>query len=675
MRELADYLDAVDGRRGRELATIPTPAVFAPLRFTQITSALLPIFTAQTPAERATIDAQMWVLDSRWLGSAQFSSMKTCARVVEVGQPPRVQSWYDPSATPCRNWSGALVQPTCDWGFWRIDRCDLETAGTLAFQYSRYLWAQSRMRDLLVNKPRQGVTSAQDAADWLWLASQYISVLLWATNCRFDNPNMGSSLGNYEGAFGGAGLFYTPPALAYDGPATGREIISLVYGGSPVRILNRINNTRLAPTRQSDFAAGAGPLAFMDRNAAPIVHPRYAFATSGGPSPYSSQVPIGVTNEQAEDIRRAAYAIATASGDSDAARWASTKAFNDFWFRATWSWDVKWRPLADVYTQTVRQVADPGSPTGHAEYGWSSSTKTIMLGGASVLVDQMAAMLTHYSAPTLLYTKWMQQAVLTFANDTSGFGPTSPAAMNFINARNSLLQNIGSAVSQEQSLVVNSAGAGYANLAISLVTTILSLIGGIGTILSTVLQGLFTLANQLLAAGIAATGNTPCTAFPFIRVMSPSSGDCNLTTEQITASILGIDSNARWPVSVAGQSNSFAVDGRSFTVTYQATDTTPDLVARRINGAAALVGLGPVASVRNGQVHVEGGDPGAGAARSSGNAQALNFPGTTTTTYTPVVPPLRPAPITTTPGGGGSGGGTGLLLLGAGALLARFLLR
>jgi hypothetical protein len=115
----------------------------------------------------------------------------------------------------------------------------------------------------------------------------------------------------------------------------------------------------------------------------------------------------------------------------------------------------------------------------------------------------------------------------------------------------------------------------------------------------------------------------------------------------IVGSLLGINSNARWPVSIGGQTRTFVVDGKTFTVTFAAGDTTADAVARRINAAAALVpGLtGTVASVLStGQVHVEGRDPGEGPVRAiGGTAIALGFPGPTTAPP----PPVPPVSITT----------------------------
>jgi hypothetical protein len=282
------------------------------------------------------VDAEMWTLDLKWLGRAQFRSMRSCVRTTNTTSSDVTVSPY--VLGECRNAWGAPVGSTCDWGFWSIDKCDLETASTNVFQFSRYLWAQSRMRELLTRVPVQGITSPQEASDWCWLAWQYVSALLWSTNVRFDNPN--SQALYYDRDLANAGLLLTDLEVpAYDGPPTPAGGLSLaLYGGtipgevaSPrhgrttaavyqprtgpatvsaralVNELNYIGYHRIAPTRQSDFSPGTGVLPFMTDDAA---------------------LPMGMTLEQLRDVRSRAYAIFSASGDSDALRWSSTKAWN-----------------------------------------------------------------------------------------------------------------------------------------------------------------------------------------------------------------------------------------------------------------------------------------------------------------------------------------------------------
>ncbi len=175
MRELADYLDAFDERRGRQglrtraLGTTPSfPLILTPLPLVPApTGAVASLHSIYPAADRARVDAQMWVLDAGWLGSAQWADMRMC--VVGRGDVSggTVTSPYAGPGT-CRTPTGALADTTCNWGFWKIDRCDLDTASTRVFQFSRYLWAQARMRELLASKPVPGQVNDGPAAAWAW---------------------------------------------------------------------------------------------------------------------------------------------------------------------------------------------------------------------------------------------------------------------------------------------------------------------------------------------------------------------------------------------------------------------------------------------------------------------------------------------------------------------------
>jgi len=611
----------------------------------------------------------MWTLDRQWLGAGTWTSMKACVRQKYFGGGIIATPWNELGSDGCRNVT-STVQPTCLWGFWRIDRCDLTTAASLMFQLQRYLWAQSRMRDLLASKPT-AATPWQTAADWTWSAAQLISVLQWSTNVRFDNPNRATPYGDYKTDLVNAGLLPPPPSganlgFAYDNPTpTGYPAYYIPYQVTP-RVLNAFGDTRVVPLSQNDFSPGNGPLGFIDRAAPPQEHPMFAAVTSGGPAPYYSQVPIGMTDQQADEIRAMAFANYTAAGGTaDSLRWASTKAFNDWWFRATWSWDTIWRPLGGYYTRTVHIPSGPDG--GAATYGWSSSPVTLVLGGARMAVETMASQLRFYTdraGATNNYLAWMQTAMTTYSVDTAGVPSTTPEGANFNASKARLLQSIGAASSQyaQQSLAAGSAGgdaATYTALSVSLFQTVFSLVAQSVPIIGTLYAVLQQAVSALVAAIGGAVGNTPCPAFPFIRVMSPSSGACTLSTDDIVANILAISSNATWPVQIAGQTRTFQIDGVTFTATFQAVDTTADAVARRINASAALVGLGTVAAVQGGQVHVTGRDPGQGPAKATGGtACVLGLPGpcmSNDATYAPrpsgsALPPSpTPAPTKSSP--------------------------
>lgn len=671
MNKLADYLDAYRPEPLRGFGTVPfqvTQPLVLPGGPLYITPA-----PAQSSADRDAVDTAMWTLDQQWVRSGTWASMKACVRQIAPYGPTVATPWAELGPEGCRNAVNAPVSPTCNWGFWRIDRCDVATIPT-TFQIGRYLWAQGRMREMLASKPVQGVTSAADAAAWTWKSAQLISAFLWSTNVRFDDPNATTGYGGEDLA----ALIYAPPSasnagFAYDGPAISRAPYYIPYTLTP-RALNIVGDTPIAPLDQNDFAPGTGPLAFMDRNATQV-HPMFALATPSGPQPYYSQVPIGITDAQADEIRAMANRTTSAIGGTSA-RWASTKAFNDWWFRATWSWSSMWIPLGDFYTRTVHVSSGPDASA--TTYGWSSAPATLVLGGARMAVERLAQQMAFYTSKTN-YVAWMQAAVIRYNNQTSGVPSTTPEGAAFNTAKTNLLFNIAQASSQYASQSLSGtaggdpSGAAYLGLSVSLVQTVFSLVAQSVPLLGTIYSLLQQATSALVAAIGGAVGNTPCPAFPFIRVMSPSSGSCDITTDQISSTLLGISSNASWPVSIAGQSRTFVVDGRTFTASFAATDTTQDAVARRINAAAALVGLGAVASVAGGQVLVQGRDPSLGPAKATGGtACSLGFPGACSA---PVVMVLSPGQTANTSTGPAPAKSSSLPWLAAAALLARYLLR
>lgn len=650
----------------------------------------------EDPGQRAFVDSQMWGLDQEWAARGSFTSMKACVHRVETGGPILVDSWFDPriERNGCRNVFGSPVQPTCEWGFWKIDRCDIDTASKYLFQYPRYLWAQHRMREHLSRRPQPG-SDSRVAADWAFEACQLISVFLWSTNVRFDSPNSNVS---YMDDFKRAGLlidFPDPPP--YDGPPTASPVRPISISADDVArrfrggtaswltvtpfILNNGNfgsvnapGMSVLPRMKSDFSPLGGP---ADTTA--YGRPYYATASAGGPVPWTAtatpspmQVPFGLTADQAREVMNAAISLGGALRPTTegtvawSPRWSIAKAWNDWWFRATWGWDTYWKPIGEGH------YLRPGASGAE----WSSKV-TFVAPSARMTVDALASMLEHYSDPSLNIVKWIQQAVLTYSNDTSGISySASPAAANFVDARNALLQSVAQANAQQQMITQAQAVSSPGGVAVGLIQSVVMMIASYIPVWGQIIVMLWALLQQLmswlLANGWSAVGNTPCPPMPFMRVMMPSTGDCNLAVESITASILGISSNASWPVNVAGKSLTFFVDGKTFSARFDQTSGSADVIARRINSAAADVGLPPVAYVDpRGQVHVEGQDPGAGPARIvSGDAFVLGFPGTP-----------RPSSSSSGSGGdggggsggsGGGGGGGGGLLLALAAVAAGF---
>lgn len=680
-RELADYLDAASVIEARSaLGTTFVPAgTIAPMPVpgaTQLTpDRLAPaiqeaVNAIADSAQRAAIDAAMWTLDNKWLPDAVFADMRVCSRVVDLTAHQRkTQAWADPDVVGngCKDFMGRPVNSTCDWGFWRLMKCDIQTAGTQAFQYPRYLWAQARMRELLARKPVPGVTKAADAAAWTWQAAQYVSVLLWSTNIRFDNPNpvrgldYGSDLQNNpagggtpllvrsfgvtaRGGRGAGSVVVERPDQSigiqgsfglpsdYDGPALDTRNVYTINWPLQIVAWNYVGHSARVPKTQDDFA------------------PRIA-----------TEWPTSIVNRNGDAIPPGAPVFL------DRPRNATERSLVRDWFTLTWGLD-------DWVTRGGR---DGLYSIGGIQY-------RLVTSGSRRMVKDMIRMLEHYSRSDLNYIDWMHQAVQTFAVESvTAAAGSDPASISFSRARADLISSIGSA-SQAAIAAQRAAGSNptidvTVSVIGSILTLVLSLIGPIGTLLNALMSYALVGVNALFAAGFDDPGGGPCPAFPFIRVLSPALGECNITTSDIEASLLGIDSNARWPVSIGGQTRTFQIDGKVFTATFTSSDTTAELVARRINAAAALVGLGVVASVRNGQVHVEGRDPGAGPAKATGGtAAALGFPGPVSAPAPTPAPSPTPGP-STGGGGGGSGGTTpskssSLPLLVGGALLLRFLL-
>lgn len=672
----------------RPVAQVPggknlTPAALA--RVADIVAAqILPIYT---PSDRTQVDAAMWTLDQRWLPSATFANMSICSRRTDISVPRTTQTWDDPYvvANGCRDLTGKPIAFTCTWGFWRLPTCDEATATTQAFQFSRYLWAQARMRELLENRPVPGVTSAATASAWTWLAAQYISVLLWATNIRWDNPQpthalqYGADLQCHpdSAAVGGCGepLLKTGVGRPARGAPVSRSPGSVVvasyqqlrsseYGrittsfgkpidfdgadlGTPqvltvnwplqVRSFNVVGTDTFVPQTQEDFSPSFSP------------EWRAAIWDARG-NPVSAGAPI---------FNNTTAIKATPNPD---------RAMLDSWFVVTWPQGKDWF-AGSAAPQGLFRVTDLVNTLRYR----------LVVSTAKRIVDDMAAMLEHYSRPELDYISWMHQAVQTFGVESAtAAAQTDPASVNFARARSDLISGMGAigiAARRASDAAAHSPGTDTINtvvtIAASVVSLVLSLIGPIGTLINAVLQYGSLYVGQLVDI-LNDPGGGPCPAFPFIRVLSPPDGVCTITESDVEASLLGIDSSARWPVSIGGQTRTFVVDGRTFTATFSASDTTPELVARRISAAAVEAGFpGLVASVRAGQVHVQGLDPAAGPARATGgNAAALGFPG-------PVSQPAAPPPPLVShphqPPAASSGGG-GLLPLAAGALLALKLL-
>lgn len=607
-------------------------------------------------AQKAQIDRAMWTLDQGWVppnAGTKFNDARICVRQPNFAGSVVVTKWSDLSSpNDCRNADGRVFsQPNCQWGYWEITPCNMNTATQFMFQMQRYLWAQSRLRDMLASRPVKGVTSAQDAADWAWLVFQYVSALLWSTNVRIFDEHVTEGM-------------YLDPDDQIDWPVgtapNGLTLYPIVYGYTPPFVFNQAQGIgdgpipyHPVPIYQSDFSPGvyslmsrdtwAEQIAARDQARLPELHaPGVRGTVPRGFSPWnpyaSSTTPVGLSDEQRGQIRSEANAILATYGDV-AARWAEARAFHNWTFRATWGWADKWRMFPNTISLTDRRGV--------------ARTYQLMVGGADVIVDVATKLAQHYADRNLIYTGWMQAAIIGYDVQIAALSLPTNVRVDWARARDQLSAQLSSAATTERDSITGNQGIAMLGIASSLLT----LFGGYVAIVGYLFQAVSQLATAIFQwVGGLITARQACPTMPFLRI---TTGDCDLSESTITSSLLGVDSNAAWPLNgsaIAGKTIVFMVDGAQVPVTFQASDTTADAVARRINAAAALAlpaGHATVANVVGGQVHVQGSDASTQVRVIGGTAVSLRFPGP----LSDVPPPPPPA----------SGGGGLLLALAAAA--------
>lgn len=622
----------------------------------------------------ARADGPMWTLDAQWLSIAQWASMKACIAQHNMDGPYDSQPWDAPgivAAGGCKNWLSVSQPPSCDWGFWRLSQCSLDVASRYSFQFSRYLWAQTRMREHLARRPVPGganYTTAAVAADWAWEAAQLISVLLWSTNVRFDSGY--GAVRQVDEDLVAAGLLLErtrrvwDPRRGWTGHERGAPQFRQHYEGALPQLpppdsgawqsLGRV--WELVPTVFNYL--GNDPVAPVDRNGfSPAFEPLWTNPLLRfGPS------------DSAEMVTQPLAAMADVRGADD-------RTVFRRWFA------LNWLGGAPAWVRTPQTVYEAKRTHQHPTPDWTRSARTLWTTSPQWIVNDLAEQLAHYSDPTHTYFDWMQTALRTYDINTP-VPNTTVAGQDFIGSKHDLLEMATRAATDAHALAIapgarggdSATGAMIVQTGIALVTTIASMVLPVVGLFFTAFNYLTAFATNLITASIP-EGPKPCPSFPFIRVMSPPPGTpCALTVDEITSSLLSITSNARWPVAIGGQTRVFSIDGVTVPVTFTPTDTTADAVARRINAAAALVlplSHPTVAVVTSaGQVAVRAVDPAQPPRAIGGNAAALGFPGPLTGAPTTTAPPPLVAPNPPT----ASGGGGGAVPLAVGALLALKLL-
>ena len=676
-------------RQANGLGTIPI-LYTGPIEVRADSPAFRQVAAIYDARQKAVVDQAMWTVDQAWApprAGATFRDARTCVRVENVGGPVTSRPWREMPGmggviTSCRNVDGRIFGPNCRWGYWEITPCDLNTATQYMFQFMRYLWAQARLREMIATKPVLGVTSPQAAADWVWLACQYVSVLLWSTNCRFDSRR--SYAGNaYADEYIRNGLFlpfeYRGASVAYERPPTDdvHAPLTIVYGDVFPRLLNSMDGDvwtqRSVPVRQEFFSPGwnedtqvyGAPFENLMLYRPPTTTSTFRryriWNTDGTYTEYDKSTPIGLTEDDRMQIIREAQGYIDATGHLEAQRWAESRAYLNWAFRATWNWGTERRLIATV------------SRPGRTSTGWSPFRAPLYAGGAQLILDSIAAQVEHYANPEILYTSWMQTAITAYDLQISALALPTAVRNDWIRTRNGLNTELTRAANSERATITRSSGSQTFGMLLGVV----GLIGGVAALMATLLQALSMLTNALFEAfGVLVNERHACPALPFLRI---TTGACDVSEDTIMASLLGVDSNASWPLwtdQIRNKTLSLSIDGTIVTTTFASSDTDADAVARRINAAAALTlpsAHPAVASVRRGQVHIEGNDPVSGPVRVlGGTAAVLGFVGTRAEAAPPPPPP-RLVGRSGAPADDGDvaapGGGNGLLV-GGGLLLA-----
>lgn len=166
------------------------PSSVAPVR----TAAVVPASTAASIVS-ALSDNRMWTLDTRWRPTATLFNASRCIRQTRFDGPLVDEGPYRPGA--CGHYvDGSRIGPTCNWALWLIP-CAGSEAPEYAFQATRFLWAQTKLRQLLDNKPARLSPDYADAwTEWAWSVAQLLSVARWASNIR--HPYYAAPASRYE---------------------------------------------------------------------------------------------------------------------------------------------------------------------------------------------------------------------------------------------------------------------------------------------------------------------------------------------------------------------------------------------------------------------------------------------------------------------------------------------
>jgi hypothetical protein len=485
---VADYLDALSPRDSsrRGFAALGAPLIGTP----------------------GIYDSEMWTLDVRWAPprssesppamsssalsksatKAMWSSYVQCVRVAEVGGGWISQPWSVTGAALCTNPAGVRQAPKCPWGMWRMPMCDAQSI-SLAWQGTRYLWAQQKMRELLSQTPTR-----DDAAQWVWSAYQLISLLHWSTNVRFGNPQAHTF--DYARELERAGCI----APGFGGINTARVDGQMVARSTTPAGLSFANWNRMSEADDN----------FVRPERGPGVLPPLVPTSRGDFSPWfelASGFRDPATLESSPALPPSVAAVVALQRSLVGSRrgWSRTLALRGadaeapspafaMWMRETWGQE---------------QITVPFPLAARPSFA-------LTFAAASQIVSRTRRALEHYVGVPFL--KWQTTILDVYTTEVAPFVLMLPGETRL--AWTSAVRDFAGRAAQAQAAEWNSGEvAAYTTTAMTLIASLVN--SGAGAILG----AMFTLLNYLVRflgdAGLMASGYSVCPSFPFIRVPDP----------------------------------------------------------------------------------------------------------------------------------------------------------
>jgi len=493
MNGLGDYLDALRpprerGAFGGSLGAPPigTPGIYDPEMW-RFDGRWAPPRGATAPGMRPRMDPSAEFLRSG--PKAYWQPATICVRVAQVGQGFISQPWSVTGAAGCTNVAGVRQGPKCPWGIWRLPTCTPESIA-FAWQGPRYLWAQQKMKEMLAQPPTR-----ETAAQWVWDAYALVSLLHWATNVRFGNPQANTF--DYAVELERAGCIY--PGLDVGSRAQARAQLMPRGAGFQAKLSlmlanwNRIQEAPFSPV-EPEALRGDG------------VRPPLVPLSQGDFAPWWPQSAGYSTGP--ETVRD--WAVTQGYQGADPA--VAAAAFKTFMQE---SWGQDWR---------VDHM--PAPAPGRAAFD-------VRVPLAGTYLSETRKMLEHYV--NVPFLKWQTTILNVYATEMG------PAVARLTGAERlafnqSVADFAGRAAQVQASRWNQGEVVAYTQGAMILVATLVS--APAGALLGIMFALMNVFVHFLGDAGLLASGSSVCPAFPFLRVPDPP---CDALAAPVDAVGLPID--------------------------------------------------------------------------------------------------------------------------------------